>query len=156
MRCYNESHRIHLLIFLKKYGDAAMKKEVKAITVRLDMETFNALQLLAQQRGEHVAVITRRVIEDYLASKSAVDGVDVISVALRKVIRAELKPTEERLAKINAKTAIGALTSMYLNYFVIKEGKFNMGLSPKELYEEARVKAVADLRQRDQDNEGGK
>jgi len=41
------------------------------------------------------------------------------------------------------------MTSMYLNYFVIKEGKFDLKLSPKEVYEEARVKAVADLRIRD-------
>lgn len=123
-----------------------MNSKTKAFTIRFDAETYNALQLLAQQRGEPVTVIIRRVVKDFLANKSAVNGVDVIASALRRVIRAELKPTEERLAKLNAKTAIGALTSMYLNYFIIKEGKFNMGLSPKELYEEARVKAVAHLR----------
>ena len=128
-----------------------MKKEIKALTIRMDVDNYNTLQILSNQKGEPVAVLTRRIIEEYLAKNSAVEGLDIISTAIRKVIRSELKPTEDRMAKLAAKTAISSATSMFMNYFVVKEAPLGLKISSKEVYEQSRIKAVAYLREKEKE-----
>lgn len=119
---------------------------LKPVTIRFRKDTYEKLQILAQQRGEAVAVVVRRIVEQTVANEVAVGVVDVITSVLRKTIRAELKPTEDRLAKLAAKAATAAATSMYLNTQALRDlGKHDA----LELYQAARKKAVAYLREPD-------
>ncbi|MTI85639.1 MAG: hypothetical protein FH756_17515 [Firmicutes bacterium] len=124
------------------------KKRLKPLTVRFDEDTYNMLQVLAEQRGEPMAVIARRIIEEDLLKQRAVDSLDVINSAIRKTIRAELKLVEDRMAKLSAKSAIAGATGMYLNYFVIQQALGSkLSKSAREVYDTARVKAVAYLKE---------
>jgi predicted DNA-binding protein len=124
--------------------------QLKAVTIRFKKDTYQKLQILAQQRGEAVAVVVRRMIEEFVANEMAVAAVDVVAATLRKTIRSELKLTEDRLAKLAAKAATAAATSMYLNTQALKDlGKYDA----LELYQAARKKAVAYLREPDVDDE---
>jgi len=124
------------------------KKKLKPITIRFQEDTYNSLQVLAKQRGESMAVIARRMVEEVLAQKHAVEGMDMVTAALAKVVRRELKPVEDRMAKLTAKSAIAGATGMYLNYFVIQQALGpKLTKSAKEVYEAARVKAVAYMKE---------
>lgn len=119
---------------------------VKEIHLRIDDELFGMIKAEAAKRDESNSEVARRLLRKALASESANEALDEIAAILSKVIRRELKPTEERLAKLNAKTSIAAATSMFLNYLVVSEFK-NLPKSPKEIYEEARKKAVAYIKE---------
>lgn len=124
--------------------------QLKAVTIRFKKDTYQKLLILAQQRGEAVAVVVRRIIEDVVANEMAVAAVDVVAATLRKTIRSELKLTEDRLAKLAAKAATAAATSMYLNTQALKDlGKHDA----LDLYQAARKKAVAYLREPVDDEE---
>ncbi|MBO8129274.1 MAG: hypothetical protein H0Z39_08775 [Peptococcaceae bacterium] len=125
---------------------------MKEIHLRVEDDLHKQLKAFAKQRGEPMAVVVRRLLRSALANQAAVDAVDVVSVAVRKVIRAELKPTENRMAKLAAKAAIAAATAMYLNTQTIEDlGKRDA----LDLYRRARVKAVAYLRASDDDTKEG-
>lgn len=120
---------------------------MKEVHWRLEDELYGMLKAEAVKRDDSMNEVARRLLRKALAGESANDAMDEVAAVLTKVIRRELKPTEERLAKINAKTSIAAATSMYLNYFVIGYLK-GLPTTPKEIWEEARKKALAFLRER--------
>jgi len=120
----------------------------KAITVRVAGDVYETLLTISKRRGESISSIVAQMIDENLEQKSAVDGLDLVSAALAKTIRRELKPVEDRMAKLAAKTAIAGATGMYLNYFVIQQAlRPKLTKSAKEVYETARVKAVAYLKE---------
>lgn len=120
----------------------------KELRVLIDEELDSLLRSLATRRGETVSEVVRRLLRSSLGNETAVDSIDVVTAALAKTIRRELKPVEDRMAKLAAKTAIAGATGMYLNYFVIQQAlESKLSTSAKELYETARVKAVAYLRE---------
>lgn len=125
------------------------KKYPAELRVNIDEDLDLALMALAAKRKESKADVVRRLLREGIGKEAAADGLDTISLFLRKIIRNELKPVEERMAKLTAKTAIAAGTSMYLNYFVIKEAPLELPINPKEIYEQARVKAVAYIKERE-------
>ncbi|SFR11683.1 ribbon-helix-helix protein, CopG family [Desulfoscipio geothermicus] len=125
-----------------------VKTNSKELRVMIDEELDSLLKALAARRGETVSEVVRRLLKTSLGNEAAVDGVDVVAAALTKVIRRELKPVEDRMAKLTAKSAIAGATGLYLNYFVIQQALGpKLTKSAKEVYEAARVKAVAYLKE---------
>jgi len=121
---------------------------LKKITVYLSEDTYEVLNNLSSRREESMSLIARKILEKRLKEESAQDGIDAVTEAVRKAMRDVLKPTEDRLAKLSAKTAVTAATAMYLNVQTIADmGKNDV----VELYQEARKKAVAYLKERDDD-----
>ena len=117
---------------------------MREIHLRLDDELEKKLKALAASRGEPMAVVIRNLLNEALSAESAVTSLNVIVSAVRNVIRRELKPLEERLAKINAKTSIAAATAMYMLVQVLDD----LGVrNTVEIYEKARAKAVAFLKE---------
>jgi len=117
---------------------------LREIHLRLDDELEKKLKALAASRGEPMAVVIRNLLNEALSAESAVTSLNVIVSAVRNVIRRELKPLEERLAKINAKTSIAAATAMYMLVQVLDD----LGVrNTVEIYEKARAKAVAFLKE---------
>lgn len=101
------------------------------------------LKIEAQKRDIPVNSLVREIIRDYLSKESAKEGIDTVTQTIRRVIRDELKPVENRIAKISAKSAVAAAASMYLNVQTIQDMGKNDAV---ELYEKARKKAVAYVR----------
>ncbi|AEM79762.1 hypothetical protein [Thermoanaerobacter wiegelii] len=122
---------------------------MKKVTVYLSEDTYEVLNNLSSRRKESISLIARKILEKGLTEESAKDGMDAVTEAVRKAMRDVLRPTEDRLAKLMAKAAVAAATAMYMNVQTIADlGKHNA----VEIYNEARVKAVAYLKERD-DNE---
>ncbi|MGB9860272.1 MAG: hypothetical protein ACPLQP_10095 [Moorellaceae bacterium] len=122
--------------------------KLKGVFLRMDEDLLNALKALAARRKEPMAVVVRNLLSRALAEENAADGKDVITDAVRKAMRDVLKPVEDRMAKLAAKAAMAAATSMYLNTEVIGElGKHDV----LRIYDLARKKAAAYLRERDEE-----
>jgi len=122
---------------------------LKRINVQLPEDVYQALVNLASRRDESISSVARKMLSEAVLIEAANDGIDKVTEAVRKAMRDVLRPTEDRLAKLMAKSAVAAATAMYMNVQTIADlGKHNA----VELYNEARVKAVAYLKERD-DNE---
>ncbi|MEQ6360523.1 hypothetical protein V7D15_12720 [Thermoanaerobacter thermohydrosulfuricus] len=122
---------------------------MKKVTVYLSEDTYEVLNNMSSRRKESMSLIARKILEKGLKEESAQDGIDAVTEAVRRAMRDILRPTEDRLAKLMAKAAVAAATAMYMNVQTIADlGKHNA----VEIYNEARVKAVAYLKERD-DNE---
>ncbi|TYP56833.1 hypothetical protein [Thermosediminibacter litoriperuensis] len=121
---------------------------LKKIYVCLPEDIYEALVGLASRRKESISAIARKMLTESIAVEAANDGIDKVTDAVRRAMRDILKPTEDRLAKLAAKAAVAAATSMYLNTQCIADlGKSNA----LELYQMARTKAVAYLREKDEE-----
>lgn len=133
-------------LFLQNFkGGIILKK----IYVWLPEDIYNALVNLASRRSEPISAVARSMLTESITTEAANDGIDKVTEAVRKAMRDVLRPTEDRLAKLMAKAAVAAATAMYMNVQTIADlGKHNA----VEIYNEARVKAVAYLKERD-DNE---
>ncbi|AFK85878.1 MULTISPECIES: hypothetical protein [Thermoanaerobacterium] len=122
---------------------------MKRVNVQLPEDVYQTLVNLASRRDESISAVARKMLSEAVLIEAANDGIDKVTEAVRKAMRDVLKPTEDRLAKLMAKSAVAAATAMYMNVQTIADlGKHNA----VELYNEARVKAVAYLKERD-DNE---
>lgn len=110
------------------------------VHVRVDEDTKENINSLAASRGITQAEAVRQVFREYFSSDFATKSLDVITTIVRSVIRSELKPVENRMAKISAKSAIAGATSMFLNIQTLDDlGKHDS----VEMYQKARKKAVA-------------
>lgn len=112
--------------------------------VYFDPELYKLILAEVNTTGKSFAQVVRELCRDGLTHKNALAGMDIIQSTLRSVVKDVLKPAEERLAKIEAKSAIAAATSMYLNLEVVSN---ITGQSDAiELYNNARKKAVSYVR----------
>jgi len=102
------------------------------------------LQAEATRRGLSVANLARDLLSQALTEGAAVEGRE----ALERAIRRAVKPDVDRLTKMLAKATVAGAASMYLNTQALADmGKHDA----VELYQQARKKAVAYLRQPEQD-----
>lgn len=122
---------------------AKSKQFVKELRFGVTEELHRNLVALSERRGERVAEVCRRILEDAVKVEAAKDGIDVILELIRQTVAEQMKPVEERMAKINAKTSIASATSMFMEMQIYKE----FGKDPRPLYEAARKKAVAYIKQ---------
>lgn len=107
--------------------------------IRLDVDLDKQISALAERRGESKAELCRKLLRKAVQQELASEGIDEIYIIVRQAMQDVLKPVEERLAKINAKTAIAAATAMYTNAEVLGQMKLNV----REIHEKSRKKAVA-------------
>jgi hypothetical protein len=120
-------------------GEKMKQNLMNPMRIRLDRELDEQLTALAGMRGEAKAELCRRLLQKAVAQELAQDTMDPILYAVRQALGDVLKPVEERLAKINAKTAIAAATTMYMNQQVFED----LGKNGRALHEAARKQAVA-------------
>lgn len=120
----------------------AKRPEARAV---ISHDLDRQLRALEEAEGRHRADIVREALQKHVANINAVDGLDVVAETVRRVIRAELKPVEDRLAKISVKNTLAAATSMFLNMAALDSS----GHNSTEWYKTARKKAVSYLRSSD-------
>jgi|GEM_PF-2135618 len=127
---------------------ATTKRYSETLKFSVESGLYKSLKCQADKRGESVAEVCRRILRNGVQKEILNDGVDVVTQMVREAVYSQLKPLEDRLAKLLAKNAINSGTGMYLNYFVIKEALGDrLPIPPKEIREDARKKAVAELRE---------
>ncbi len=84
------------------------------IHVRISSSLQDHLKTLAITRNETVAEVIRRLLEEGSSAEIVAQGLDTITAAIRRTIRAELKSTENRMAKLSAKATKFAGATIYL------------------------------------------
>ncbi|MBO8164211.1 MAG: hypothetical protein H0Z34_10905 [Brevibacillus sp.] len=124
-----------------------MPKTTKKPEIRLTVnhEIHNGLKAIANRRGEALNDVIRSILSEAIAKEASQDGIDYVSTVLRQTMRDILRPVEERLAKINAKTAITSGTAMFMAMQVIEEA----GYDSHSVYQQARKKAAAYLAEKE-------
>jgi len=112
----------------------------------LSADLHAALKAEATRRGLSVANLVRDLLTQALAEQAAIEGRD----ALQKAIQQAIRPDVNRLATMLQKAVVAAATSMYLNTQVLAD----LGVRDAvEMYQQARKKAVAYLREREAEDE---
>ena len=113
-------------------------------TIRLDKNTYDKLEQIANQRGEKLANIIRETINKGLASEWMDENKELIANTVRQQIDIAIKPHIERLAKLSSKSGHMSATAAFLNVQAL------MDLVPdtkrkatREMYDSARKKAAA-------------
>lgn len=101
---------------------------------------IDQLDIIAKGKGITRAELVRNYLIEAVNIDMANSGLDSISKEIRDIIRSELKPFENRIAKITAKTSIAAATSMFMHIQVLDDMKRS---DTVEVYQKARKKAVS-------------
>jgi predicted DNA-binding protein len=122
-------------------------KRFKRFSLCVEDKTYESLTTIASKTGKSLADVSREMIKRGLASEWIEENFAAIGDLVEQRINIALKPHINRLAALNAKTAKMAGTSMYLNAqalvdLVPTERRRNI----KELFDNAKKKAVADIR----------
>lgn len=95
---------------------------------------------IQQLRGEeYLADVYRSLLEEAANRVLIEESLDMTLPMIRQAVRDQLKPMEERFAKILAKQAVAAATTMYLNNQLISDN----GHDHELLYTESRKRAAA-------------
>jgi len=126
----------------------------KEVHLRINDTVFDSVKNIADKKGESVSEILRQLISDGLTLEIGNQNKDMLALIVREELKAVLKPSVERLAKISAKSGNMAATAAFLNVqalmdLVPKERQRNV----REMYESARKKAVAYMRTKTDDSE---
>lgn len=126
-------------------------------TLRLDKKTYERLNEIAMNRDESLSSIMREYIDKGLAKDFVASSEDLIAPIIREVVQSTLKPSVERLARLESKSGHMAATAAFLNVqalmdLVPKENRRNV----KEMYDKARKMAVAYMRNKTEDWENDK
>lgn len=122
------------------------KKEI-VVSMRLPESTHAKIKAMAEMQGFTIGGYCRYIIEKAADDEFLKAGQDEMLALIRKAVRDSLKPTEDRLAKITAKTNIQAGTALYLMMEALEKSNKDVERS-KEI---ARKKAVLDLRRKEHD-----
>lgn len=75
----------------------------KELRIPVDEMLYSKLKAHATRHNKSMAEIVRQLCETGLSDESAVDSLDIVNMAIRKAIRAELKPLEERITALTLK-----------------------------------------------------
>jgi hypothetical protein len=126
-------------------------------TLRLDKKTYERLNEIAMNRDESLSSIMREYIDKGLAKDFVASSEDLIAPIIREVLQSTLKPSVERLARLESKSGHMAATAAFLNVqalmdLVPKENRRNV----KEMYDKARKMAVAYMKNKTGDWEHDK
>jgi len=118
--------------------------------LKLAKATVDKVNTLAGIQKETASAIIRRILDAGLDAEIAEQSLGTITSVIRKVIRSELKSTENRLASLGAKATIAAGTSehMLTTLFVrsISGEISEKQRQAKEIHDDARRKAVLSLK----------
>jgi negative regulator of replication initiation len=107
----------------------------------VDQDLYQLVDACRARKDERSMSDTCRRLLKIAAEKEMLEnGVDTLTPILRRILKEELKVSENRMAKIAAKAANAAATAMYMCYQVL--GDLGVKNMPK-IYEIARRKGVA-------------
>jgi non-homologous end joining protein Ku len=88
--------------------------KMHVIHVRISSSLHDQLKTLATTRNEPIAEVIRNLLEQGSSTEIAAQCLETITTAIRKTIRAELKGTENRMAKLSAKATKFAGANIHL------------------------------------------
>jgi hypothetical protein len=119
------------------------------IQFRTDKETSEEISIIAETTGEKISSTCDRLIKEALEARKLDKGINAFIPLLEKALQHPMKSLENRLAGINVKTNLQAGISRYL----LEEALQGRGRDIYALVEEARIKALLDLKAKTAKNE---
>ncbi|NFL43547.1 hypothetical protein FDB61_17930 [Clostridium botulinum] len=129
-----------------------MATKLKRYSICIDDKTYEILNNISKSEDKTLAEVTREIIKRGLAAEWVDENKDMVSSIVREELRAVLKPSVERLAKISSKAGHMSATAAFLNVQAL------MDLIPKErqrdvrpMYSKARKMAVDYMKNKTED-----
>ncbi len=129
-----------------------MATKLKRYSICIDDKTYEILNNISKSEDKTLAEVTREIIKKGLAAEWVDENKDMVSSIVREELRAVLKPSVERLAKISSKAGHMSATAAFLNVQAL------MDLIPKErqrdvrpMYSKARKMAVDYMKNKTED-----
>lgn len=98
-----------------------MKKEPKKFSCNLENDVYYEIKKIADQRNESMGKVVNRILKQYCGLENIVSAQDILIANLQRVLRSELKKTENRLATLAAKSAITGATNENLTLYLLKK-----------------------------------
>jgi len=127
-----------------------MANNTKDIHLILPEDLYGEIKAIADKKGKSVTEVIKELLWRRLQQESANSGLDYVEEVISKTIKRIIKKELEPLRALTAKTLINAGTSSYLNL----EALGQMGLKDvKSCFEKARVKAVAEMKFKNEEGE---
>ncbi len=115
------------------------KRFPSILYVPITDEMEKQLKSAADNRGIPKAVLVRELLRDGLKVEGAIWAQDLLRKLIADSVKEQLKPVEERLAKINAKSSYASAIALYITAQAI----FDMGKRDTvTAFQEARKKAI--------------
>lgn len=121
-------------------------KFTRWLGLALDEDLYRRLRAAAKREGVATAVLVRQ----YLVRGLDQDAARAAAQTLTEAVRLAMAPTEARLRELVLEAAELAATSVHLALGAM-EAKGRMS-DTQHLYEEARIKAVAFVRRKEEDD----
>lgn len=111
----------------------------REIRFRVTKELEDQIKAAAFNDGKTMPEFLRNSIQEYLVTNSLSGTKAIIGSYISAAIAEKLKPVEERLAKITAKTAMATVMSMYVEAELLAQHNKDV----VEIFKQARQKAIA-------------
>ena len=115
------------------------------IRFRVTSEMEQLVKAAAKKKGRSVPDYLRQVLREYIATNELTDTKAAIQSFVAEAVEEKLKPVENRLAKITAKTAHASAISIFLQ----AQAMADLGKSDVvQVFKVAREKGLAFVRER--------
>ncbi len=109
------------------------------IYIPITEEMHKAIKKMAKLKGIPKTTLIRKTISSYLKLEDEENSMDLIQKMVADAVEEKLKPVENRLAKITAKTAMAAVMTMYVEAALLGRHEKDV----VNIFREARQKAIA-------------
>lgn len=124
-----------------------LRDDRKRINVSFDMETYDAIRVIAHKENRNMSDVVREWTIKGLNGDVTEKNMEVIAPIIRGQVREVMEPMMERMLSLSAKTCIQSGTAAYLSAdailkFVPKEQREEV----RDSYEKARKHAVEYMR----------
>lgn len=114
--------------------------------IYLDDELLKRVDAEAVKMGMNRSELTRHVYETYLSNAAANEGTDAIARILRNLLKDELNPQFNRIAKMVSKNTKASATGMYMQLVQLSKNK---EIDAIAAFRESETKAAAYLTNRE-------
>lgn len=115
----------------------------KEIRIRVDEELHSELQAIAKKKNKHIADICRGMLRDGVGYDGANQSLDIVQREIRRTVKEQLKPFENRIAAMTSKSTIMSSTAAYIMQYILRD---HANVDPRPVWETSRKKAVAYLK----------
>jgi predicted DNA-binding protein len=114
----------------------------ESIKFRVTEETGRRLKALAAAKGWSMSEVLRKMIDEYISLAEFANLRSDIQKYVADAVEEKLRPVENRIAKINAKTAHAAAISLYVSAELLSLHHQDVA----EIFRRARQKAITFVR----------
>ncbi len=125
----------------------------KVLSIRVEEDMYDQIVALAAIRKVAPSMLIRELLGKGLDTHILVNQQELIKGLVRIGVDQAIKPIENRLASMMAKSAMASFSSLYMNMMVLLRGVNLDEETVMEYYNEGRKQAYQKLKSKDATNE---